>query len=399
MKTKFEKLIKSEYFRFILAFGIIKKVIIILLILSPHLTFSQSYYLYVASESEDTVSLLKFDKNQIEEIERISVGTFPTEIEGPHGITVDPNGKYWYLSLAHGNPFGKLIKYSTKTNKFVDETTLGLFPASMQISTITGFLYCVNFNLHGTMTPSNVSVVDPETMTEITKITTGSMPHGSRISPDGLYQYSVPMMSGELFEIDALGLKVNRVLDLENKMMKNKKMSHKMMDMDKKMDNMKMNNDKMKSMQNMKHSMVKPTWVIPHPNLKLAYIAGNGSNEIIEVDLENWEVSDRFKTGKGPYNLEISPNGELLIGTIKSEGKTAIWGLKDKKLLSLLKNTTSISHGIAISSDSKYAFISSEGIGGEPGIVDVISLETFKLISSVEVGKQAGGIAFWKKEI
>tara|TARA_B110000003_G_scaffold108056_1_gene110539 strand:- start:13 stop:1212 length:1200 start_codon:yes stop_codon:yes gene_type:complete len=399
MKTKFEKLIKSEYFRFILAFGIIKKVIIILLILSPHLTFSQSYYLYVASESEDTVSLLKFDKNQIEEIERISVGTFPTEIEGPHGITVDPNGKYWYLSLAHGNPFGKLIKYSTKTNKVVDETTLGLFPASMQISTITGFLYCVNFNLHGTMAPSNVSVVDPETMTEITKITTGSMPHGSRISPDGLYQYSVAMMSGELFEIDALGLKVNRVLDLENKMMKNKKMSHKMMDMDKKMDNMKMNKDKMKSMQNMKHSMVKPTWVIPHPNLKLAYIAGNGSNEIIEVDLENWEVSDRFKTGKGPYNLEISPNGELLIGTIKSEGKTAIWGLKDKKLLSLLKNTTSISHGIAISSDSKYAFISSEGIGGEPGIVDVISLETFKLISSVEVGKQAGGIAFWKKEI
>ena len=399
MKTKFEKLIKSEYFRFILAFGIIKKVIIILLILSPHLTFSQSYYLYVASESEDTVSLLKFDKNQIEEIERISVGTFPTEIEGPHGITVDPNGKYWYLSLAHGNPFGKLIKYSTKTNKVVDETTLGLFPASMQISTITGFLYCVNFNLHGTMAPSNVSVVDPETMTEITKITTGSMPHGSRISPDGLYQYSVAMMSGELFEIDALGLKVNRVLDLENKMMKNKKMSHKVMDIDKKMDNMKMNKDKMKSMQNMKHSMVKPTWVIPHPNLKLAYIAGNGSNEIIEVDLENWEVSDRFKTGKGPYNLEISPNGELLIGTIKSEGKTAIWGLKDKKLLSLLKNTTSISHGIAISSDSKYAFISSEGIGGEPGIVDVISLETFKLISSVEVGKQAGGIAFWKKEI
>ena len=399
MKTKFEKLIKSEYFRFILAFGIIKKVIIILLILSPHLTFSQSYYLYVASESEDTVSLLKFDKNQIEEIERISVGTFPTEIEGPHGITVDPNGKYWYLSLAHGNPFGKLIKYSTKTNKVVDETTLGLFPASMQISTITGFLYCVNFNLHGTMAPSNVSVVDPETMTEITKITTGSMPHGSRISPDGLYQYSVAMMSGELFEIDALGLKVNRVLDLENKMMKNKKMSHKVMDIDKKMDNMKMNKDKMKSMQNMKHSMVKPTWVIPHPNLKLAYIAGNGSNEIIEVDLENWEVTDRFKTGKGPYNIEISPNGELLIGTIKSEGKTAIWDLKDKKLLSLLKNTTSISHGIAISSDSKYAFISSEGIGGEPGIVDVISLETFKLISSVEVGKQAGGIAFWKKEI
>ena len=58
-----------------------------------------------------------------------------------------------------------------------------------------------------------------------------------------------------------------------------------------------------------------------------------------------------------------------------------------------------MSHGIAISSDSKYAFISVEGIGGEPGIVDVISLESYELVSSVEVGKQAGGIAFWKKEI
>ena len=157
--------------------------------------------------------------------------------------------------------------------------------------------------------------------------------------------------------------------------------------------------NKMMSMQGMKHSMVKPTWVIPHPTLNLAYIAGNGSDEVIEVDLDNWKVSDRFKTGKGPYNLEISPDGKLLVGTIKSEGKTAIWDLKDKKLLGLIKNTTSVSHGIAISPDSLYAFISVEGIGGEPGKVDVVSLQNYELIDSVEVGKQAGGIAFWKKEI
>ena len=282
------------------------------------------------------------------------------------------------MSLAHGNPFGKLVKYSTESNEVVDETTLGLFPASMQVSTTTGFLYCVNFNLHGSMKPSTVSVVDPVTMTEITSITTGSMPHGSRISPDGLFQYSVAMMSGELFEIDALGLEVNRTLDLDNKMMKN---------------------DGMKSMDGMKHSMVKPTWVIPHPEKNIAFIAGNGSDEVIEVDLKKWQVVDRFNTGKGPYNLEITPNGKLLIGTIKGEGKTAIWNLDSKKEVATIKNTTSVSHGIAISSDSKYAFISVEGIGGEPGIVDVISLESYELVSSVEVGKQAGGIAFWKKEI
>ena len=341
---------------------------------------AQNYYLYVASESDDTVSLLKFDGKEINEEKRIDVGFYPTEIEGPHGITVDPNGKFWYITLAHGNPYGKIVKFSTKDNTALDQTTLGLFPASMQVSKITGFIYCVNFNLHGDMKPSSVSVIDAETMTEITKIKTGSMPHGSRISKDGLKQYSVAMMSGELFEIDALSLKVSRKLDLEN---------HSLMDQSK----MDMSDNKMK------HSSVKPTWVIPHPSKSLAYVAGNGSNEIIEINLNKWEITKRIKIEKNPYNVEISPNGNFMVATLKGNGKTAIWDLSTGNLIKLIKNSTSVPHGVAISSDSKYAFVSVEGKGGEPGIVDVIDLNKLLLIDKVEVGKQAGGIAFWKKEI
>ena len=341
---------------------------------------AQNYYLYVASESDDTVSLLKFDGNSIKEIKRINVGFYPTEVEGPHGITVDPSGDFWYVTLAHGNPFGKLIKYSTKDNTIIDEATLGLFPASMEVSKVTGFIYCVNFNLHGNIKPSSVSVIDAETMTEITKIKTGSMPHGSRISKDGLKQYSVAMMSGELFEIDALSLNVSRILNLE----KNSGKSHTKMKMSEKQ---------------MNHSVVKPTWVIPHPTNGLAYVAGNGSNEIIEVNLDKWMISKRIKVEKGPYNVEISPNGKYMIATLKGSGETAIWQLEDGLLIKTIKNSTSVPHGVAISNDSRYAFISVEGKGGEPGIVDVIDLKSLKLVDKVEVGKQAGGIAFWKKEI
>ena len=344
--------------------------------------FSQNYYVYVAAESDDAVSLIKFDGEISEEIDRIDVGIMPTEIEGPHGITIDPNGKYWYLSLAHGNPFGSLVKYSTETNQPITSTKLGLFPASMQISPITGLLYCVNFNLHGDMKPSTVSVVDPESMTEITQVKTGSMPHGSRISNDGLFQYSVAMMSGELFEIDAISLKVNRVLDLESKMDNSDHMMHHSMH---KKENMAM-----------KHSKTKPTWVIPHPKKNLLYIAGNGSDEIIEIDIDSWKILDRFKTGKGPYNVEITPDGKLLLATLKGEGRTGIWSLEDKSLIKVIDNSTNVSHGIAISTDSKYAFVSVEGIGGEPGKVDIIDLKKLELVSSLNVGKQAGGIAFWK---
>ena len=382
-----------------------KKLLIFLYLFAAQ-TQAQNYFVYVAAESDDTVSLLKFDGDDISELERFDVGYYPTEIEGPHGITVGPNGDYWYLSLAHGNPFGKLIKYSTKDNKVVGETSLGLFPATMQISSVTGLLYCVNFNLHGKMSPSTVSVVDPETMTEIKKITTGAMPHGSRMSPDGLKQYSVSMMSSELYEIDALDLSVSRKMNLENKISEKKKMSmnhsmdnKKMMNSTKEMNNSNNMKEHVKEMKNSMHmSDVKPTWVIHHPNKKTLYVAGNGSNEIIEIDSEKWKITKRIKTQKGPYNVEVSPNGKYLVATLKGEGSTAIWDLENNYKTNVIKNSTTVSHGIAISNDSKYAFISVEGVGGEPGIVDVINLDDSKLISSVEVGKQAGGIAFWKTD-
>ena len=186
------------------------------LMLTGFTVSAQNYFIYVTAESEDEVALVQFDGKNAKAIETIKVGVWPAEIEGPHGITISPDGKYWYMTLAHGNPFGTLYKYSTETNKLIGQTTLGLFPASMQISKATGLLYCVNFNLHGDMVPSTVSVVDPETMTELKRITTGAMPHGSRISPDGTKHYSVAMMSGELFEIDALRLDISRVLSLDD---------------------------------------------------------------------------------------------------------------------------------------------------------------------------------------
>ncbi|MDN5200851.1 YncE family protein [Fulvivirgaceae bacterium BMA10] len=359
----------------------------------------QDYYVYVTAESEDEVAVIKFDGKTARAVETIKVGVWPAEIEGPHGITVAPDGKHWYLTMAHGNPYGTLYKYSTETNEVVDQTTLGLFPATMQISKATGLLYCVNFNLHGDMVPSSVSVVDPETMTELKRITTGAMPHGSRISPDGMKQYSVAMMSGELFEIDAFKLEISRTLSLdedEKEMHANhQKMDHSQMDHSK-MDHSKMNHQK-HGMQH-KHSKTKPTWVIPHPTNNKVYIAGNGINKILEVDLKEWKITRKFETGKGPYNVEITPDGTKMVATYKSDGATGVWDIEKGTELAKVQNSRKVSHGIAISPDSRYAFVSVEGIGGEPGSVDVIDLETLRIVDTANIGKQAGGIVFWKME-
>ena len=123
-----------------------KSIVLLALISFSICAQGQNYYVYVTAESEDEVALIKFDGKNATVEKTIQVGIWPAEIEGPHGINVSPDGKYWYLSLAHGNPYGTLYKFSTATNEVVDTVRLGLFPASLQVSKATGLLYCVNFD-------------------------------------------------------------------------------------------------------------------------------------------------------------------------------------------------------------------------------------------------------------
>jgi DNA-binding beta-propeller fold protein YncE len=89
-------------------------------------------------------------------------------------------------------------------------TPLGLFPATMDISRDCEFIYVANANFHGDMVPSSISVVATGEMVEVKRITTCTMPHGSRVSPDGLFQYSGCMMDDQLVEIDTRAMKVSR---------------------------------------------------------------------------------------------------------------------------------------------------------------------------------------------
>ena len=373
----------------------LKQLILIFLISTLSLS-AKDYYIYCATESEDEVALIRFDGTTAHVEKRIPVGVWPVEIEGPHGITVSPDGDYWYLSMAHGLPYGHLYKYKTGTDEMVDRIELGLFPATMGISNATGLIYIVNFNLHGGHTePSTVSIVDPDEMIEIDRVETGIMPHGSRLLNNGLKHYSVAMMSGTLYEMDAMTMQISRTMSTASPKM-NDHSAHNM----KKMDHSKMNMGMKKNskMAKMDHKMPpeKPTWVYPHPNDNLIYVVNNGTDNVVEIDVKKWKVVRTFKTDKAPYNCEVSRDGKHLVVTYKGAAKTGVWDLKTGKEIAKFKNTRKVTHGVVISPDNRYAFVSVEGIGKEPGSVEIFDLKELKPVAVAEIGKQAGGIAFWK---
>jgi len=386
----------------------------------------KKHYVYVATESDDHVHLVEFDPStrRATIARTIQVGYQPTEIEGPHGLTISPDGKHWFVTMAHGKPYGILYKYETATNELVGQCELGLFPATMQISDATGLLYCVNFDLHGDMSPSSVSVVDPDEMVEVARTTTGPMPHGSRISPDGLRHYSCAMMSGQLFEIDTVTFEVARTLQLTTedepspadhgetkKQMRHGQghgehgQGHGEHDQghgDKHGKEAGHGKDHgMKAMPDHgshAHAASSPTWVFPHPTAPRIYVALNGVAQVVEIDTEQWKIVRRFPTDKGPYNVEISPDERRMLVTYKSAQGIGIWDLESGKELARLTSSRRVPHGVVISKDSRYAFVSCEAVGAEKGTLDVIDLGTNELVATVELGLQAGGLYYWKAE-
>ena len=341
------------------------------------------YYVYVAAESEDEVSVVRFGPDGTEVTETIVVGLYPTEIDGPHGITVDPRNQRWYVSIAHGNPFGQIHAYSTEDNRRVAAVEVGLFPASMSI-TPTDLMFVVNFNLHGDPEPSSVSVVETASFTELMKIPACETPHGSRLTTDGRLNYFVCVRDEQLVEINTLELDVSRRLYLAP--------GH-----ERTLPQHAVDADRVLGDDGPPRNAPKcgPTWAQPSVDGRFVYVACNRNAEVLEVDAGAWEITRRFATGAGPYNLDVTPDGERLVVTYKGAQATGVIDLGSGEVRSVA-NTRRLPHGVAITPDSRYAFISVEGIGGEPGTVDVIDLETVSLAGSVDMGKQAGGIGFWK---
>jgi DNA-binding beta-propeller fold protein YncE len=129
------------------------------------------------------------------------------------------------------------------------------------------------------------------------------------------------------------------------------------------------------------------------------YVAGNGNTTIYEVDVAAWKVSRTFEgTGKGVYNLDVSVDGGTLVGTYKGDRGIGIWDTAAGTESARIATLRPIPHGVVISPDGLYAFVSIEGIGGEPGSVEAYSLTTLERVANIDIAKQAGGIVFWKAE-
>ena len=353
----------------------------------------RDYTVLVASEAVDRITRITFGPAAGPSLAKVdattTVGINPVDPDGPHGIGLTPDAQQYYVSTAHGVPFGYLWKIDAKTNEVLGNVELGNFPATLQVSPDGGFVYVVNFNLHGEMVPSNVSVVSTDPFVEVARIETCTMPHGSRLNPAGTRHYSACMMDDMIVEIDTRTLAVSRHF------MVKRGMEHGMDGPPSSgIGNREAGAEHSGHMASPKAADVScsPTWAQPSADGNSVFVACNKSNDIVEIDVASWTMKRRIPAGDGVYNLAVTRDGKLLVGTNKRGKSISVIDLASGKELARIPTQRRVVHGVAISGDDRYAFISVEGVGSEPGTVEMMDLKTLTRVASADVGQMAGGI-------
>lgn len=353
---------------------------------------ARTYDVIVGAEAVDKMQVVRFGPGGAALVRERVIGKNGIDPDGPHGIAVAPDARHYYVSTAHGVPNGTLWKLEAESDKVVAQTDLGPFPATLQVSADGEYAWVVNFNLHGEMVPSSVSVVGTADMVELTRIPTCTMPHGSRLSPDGRHHWSVCMMDDVLVDIDATRFEVARHFALA----KGREMG---MAGPPPQRGAAMGHDHAgHGMEPPKPGDVScsPTWAQPSSDGRTVWVACNRASDLVEVDVASWTMRRRIPTGAGTYNLAATRDGRLVIGTNKRGQSVSIHDAVTGAELARVPTSRRIPSGLVVSPDDRYVFVSCEGVGSEPGAVDVIDLATRTRVASVDVGQMAGGIDVWR---
>src|SRR5215831_8759448 len=99
--------------------NIVRYILVLLIVLSPTSMRAQTkpdkeYLVYVLSEAADKIALVRFGPEGARIDHQLDTGDMPIDIDGPHGIVISPDRQFYYVSIAHGRPFGSIWKYSTR---------------------------------------------------------------------------------------------------------------------------------------------------------------------------------------------------------------------------------------------------------------------------------------------
>lgn len=320
------------------------------------------YTVYVGASVDGVLHRVEFRPGTGAEVVRTTpVGRIRVHGEGPHGVGIGPTADRVFVTSGYGPLEGALWMYDAGPDTLVGrEVRLGSYPSTVAVTPDGLFAFVTRSSLRGDLVPGGVSVVYTDELREAARTPTCGMPRGGRIDPSGTRHYSVCTGDDRLVEIDTRTYGVVRSLALRSA----------------------------------RNGRCGAAWAEPSPDGQKVYVACAEADRIYEVDRVTWEVDRVVPTGRAPFQLAATPDGRHLLATLRDADAVQLFDLLTGQPLARVPTAGDRPHGVAVSADSRYAFVTAEGIGGRDGRVEVYALDPLRRVASVAVGRGAAGIGF-----
>lgn len=329
------------------------------------------YLLGVSSESGDIVTWVRPAGDSLSVDHVVPVGIMPADIDGPHNITMAPDGRSYYVSIAHGTPHGSLWRIAVDGDSVIGRATLEYYPTTISLTPDGELAFVANSDFFGDRPRVNpVSVVHTPTMGKIADVPACDMPHGVKVNHAGTRVYISCMHSDELLEMDVGTFAIVRRASTGA-------------------------GTAMAGHAAAGHSAsgeCAPTFVSVSPDDRRLFAACNTGNTLQVWDAATMTKVGEVAVGKGAYNVEISPDGSMAIVTNKKDRSVSLVDVASLRELARIPTTKPVVHGIAWSPDGRYAYISQESVGADPGAVDMIDVASRRVVATIPLPAQPTGI-------
>lgn len=316
--------------------------------------------LYVTSGVTDEVILLDAANGSI--LKRISTERRRDEVDEPHGIAVSPDGRYWYLTLAHGEP--TLWKFEVPGDRLVGRVELGTYGAARIGITPDGRrAFIPDYYRSGQGMPSGLAVVDLPDLSIVARPTVCAAPHDAQVNPSGNLVAIACSLSDEVVILDVTTLDVIARFFVDNQPGPPGT------------------------------PRFKPLNLQWSPDGQVVYVGLFSAGTIRAFDIQGNPIGS-VDVGAGPAQLALSRDGLTLASANRNDASVSLIDLPALSERVRMPLGRPHPHGITFDSDDRILFVTYEGETAGSGGVVAVDASGAEIVWTAEAGAFTLGVAY-----
>jgi DNA-binding beta-propeller fold protein YncE len=316
--------------------------------------------LYITSGATDEVLVLEAHDGRA--VERITTERRRDEVDEPHGITLAPDGKHWFVTLSHGDP--TLWKFELPGNRLVGRVELATYGAArIGITPDSRRAFIPDYYRSGQGQTSGLAVVDLHDLDVVDRPMICPAPHDAQVDPAGALVAIACSLSDEVvvFDVESLQEAGRFYVD--------------------------------ETPGPPGSPLFKPLNLLWSPSGDTLYVGLHAAGEVRAFDVDGNALGSMV-VGAGPAQIALTADGRTLVTANRNDASASLVDLQTFSERARVPLERAHPHGIAVDDRDRTAFVTYEGdIGGAGGVV-AIDLASAEIVWSVEAGAYTLGIAY-----